>query len=236
MPCGKQRNLAGSKGPLATRRGIGADQVAGIAAQGQRKNGRLETKMIRLTLFTDLIEAIGKVAGTLKSAADIPKSEREKYRQTFDETYRLMDTTLNMVIIRLGDILYFNDDFTFLDGVAKLDNFADWHEAERQFRLCQSLRVAVRETETLNGKLTGRISAKHWDTMMQLMGSTLASESDIADQLSVKFQELADAARTATADTPDAAKVREQVKAFRESLIQERRQLIQQEIALHEST
>jgi len=35
----------------------------------------------------------------------MPKAEREKVRQTLDKTYRLLDTTLNMVIFRLGDIL-----------------------------------------------------------------------------------------------------------------------------------
>ena len=41
----------------------------------------------------------------LKAIANLPKAEREMRRQTLNETYRLMDTSLSMVIIRLGDIV-----------------------------------------------------------------------------------------------------------------------------------
>ena len=49
---------------------------------------------MEIKLFTDLIDAIGKVASGLKAIANLPKAERGKYRQTLDETYRLIDTTL----------------------------------------------------------------------------------------------------------------------------------------------
>jgi hypothetical protein len=60
---------------------------------------------MKLSLFTDLIDALGKVAGGLKAIVNLPKAEREVMHQTLDGTYRLIDTTLNRVIIRLGDIL-----------------------------------------------------------------------------------------------------------------------------------
>lgn len=63
-----------------------------------------QTTIIELKLFTDLIDALGKVAGGLKAIVNLPKAEREAMRRTLDETYRLIGTTLNMVIIRLGDI------------------------------------------------------------------------------------------------------------------------------------
>lgn len=40
-------------------------------------------------LFTDLIDALGKVAGGLNAIVNLPKAERETIRQTLDETYRL---------------------------------------------------------------------------------------------------------------------------------------------------
>ena len=42
---------------------------------------------------------------SVKSIVNMPKAEWEKVRQTLDKTYRLLDTTLNMVIFWLGDIL-----------------------------------------------------------------------------------------------------------------------------------
>ena len=56
---------------------------------------------MELKLFTDLIDALGKVAGGLKALVNLPKAERETMRRTLDETYRLIDTALNMVTIRV---------------------------------------------------------------------------------------------------------------------------------------
>jgi hypothetical protein len=69
---------------------------------------------MELKLFTDLIDALGKVAGGLKAIVNLPKTEREMIRRTLDETYRLIDTTLNMVIIRLGEIQHLTSDEDFL--------------------------------------------------------------------------------------------------------------------------
>lgn len=43
-------------------------------------------------------------------------------RQTLDDTDHLIDTTLNMVIIRLGDTLLLAADNDFLREAARLDN------------------------------------------------------------------------------------------------------------------
>ena len=74
-------------------------------------------------LFTDLVDALGKVAGGLKAIVNLPKAEREAMRRTLDETYRRIDTTLNMVIIRLGDILLEATDAGFLREATRLDNY-----------------------------------------------------------------------------------------------------------------
>jgi hypothetical protein len=63
---------------------------------------KAQTTIMELKLFTDLIDALGKVAGELIAIVNLPKAEREAMRRTLDETYRLIDTTLNMVIIRLN--------------------------------------------------------------------------------------------------------------------------------------
>lgn len=60
---------------------------------------------MELKLFTDLIDAVGKGSSALKAIVNLPKAERETIRRTPDETYRLIETKLNTVIIRLRDIL-----------------------------------------------------------------------------------------------------------------------------------
>lgn len=114
-------------------------------------------------LFTDLIDALGKVAGGLKAIVNLPKSERETIRRTLDETYRLIDTTRNMLIVRLGDIQLQPTDDVVLREVARLVNYNEWMQAEREFRLCSSLRVALRETEALVDRQFGTVSTKDWE-------------------------------------------------------------------------
>ncbi|MDL1863626.1 hypothetical protein FBQ90_00170 [Betaproteobacteria bacterium PRO5] len=131
---------------------------------------------MNLELFTDLIDALGKVAGSIKAIVNLPKAERETIRRTLDETYRFIDTTLNMVTIRLGDIQHHTFDDNFLREAVRFDNYNEWIQTEREFRLCRSLRVALRETETFAGRLTGAVSAKDWDTLLWQMQIILSTE------------------------------------------------------------
>ena len=91
-------------------------------------------------LFSDMIDALRIVTSTSKSSTSLPKAERGRYRQTMAGNYRLIDTTLNMIVILLGDILLPVNDKEFVQEVTSLDNFSDWMRAEGEFRLCQSLR------------------------------------------------------------------------------------------------
>ena len=188
---------------------------------------------MELKLFTDLIDALGKVAGGLKAIVNLPKAEREAMRRTLDETYRLIDTTLNMVIIRLGDILLHAADHDFLREAARLDNYNEWMRAEREFRLCRSLRVAVREMETLAGTLAGAVSAKDWDGLLQQMRAILATEGELALFIGQQFQQRASDARSAGQDTKRTQSIRDALAAFRAALIAERQELIKQELELY---
>lgn len=189
---------------------------------------------MELKLFTDLIDALGKVASGLKAIVHLPKAERETMRQTLDETYRLIDTTLNMVIIRLGDILLLAAGDDFLREAARLDNDNEWMQAEREFRLCRSLRVALRETETLAGKLVGTVSTKDWDALLQQMHAILATEGEVAQFIGQQFQQHASDARNTGQDSKQTQSIRDALAAFRAALIAERQELIKQELTLYE--
>ena len=150
-------------------------------------------------LFTDLIDALGKVASGLKALVNLPKAERVAMHRTLDETYRLIDTTLNMVIIRL----------------------------------CRSLRVALRETQTLAGKLAGAVSAKDWDALLQQMQSIFATEGEVAQFIGQQFQQHASDARHSGQNAKLTQSIRDGLAAFRASLIAERQELIKQELELY---
>lgn len=189
---------------------------------------------MELKLFSDLIDALGKVVGGLKAVANMPKAEREAIRRTLDETYRLVDTTLNMVIIRLGDILLHTSDVDFLNEVTRLDNYNEWMQAERELRLCRSLRVALRETETLANRLVGFVSTKDWSALLQQMQTILATEGEVALLIAQQFQKLADEGRDASQNSQLTQAVRDKLSTFRGALAAERQKLINQELSLYE--
>lgn len=85
---------------------------------------------IELKFFTGLIDALGKVAVGLKAIVSLPKAERETMRWTQDETYRLIATTLNLVIIRLDDMLLETSDNDFLREDVWLNIYNEWMQAE----------------------------------------------------------------------------------------------------------
>lgn len=143
-------------------------------------------------LFTDPIDVLGNVADGLKAIVNMPEAEREATRCKLDGTYRLVDTTLNMVIIRLGEVPLYAADDDFLCEAARLDNHNEWMQAEREFRLCRSLRAVLRETQTLAGKLVG---AKDWDTLPQQMRASSRPKGEVALSIGQQFQRSADDAR-----------------------------------------
>jgi hypothetical protein len=66
-----------------------------------KDSNRGRVTIMELKLFTNLIDAIGKVAGGLKSIVSLPKAEREAMRRALDETYLVIGTTSNTDIMRL---------------------------------------------------------------------------------------------------------------------------------------
>jgi len=185
-----------------------------------------------IKLFTDIIDAIAKVGEGLKTIAGMPKAERAAIRQTLEDTYRLIDTTLNMIIIRLGDIMLPGKEDSFIDEVIRLENFDGWINAEREFRLCRSLRVAQRETETFLGKLTSVVSVKDLGSLKEQMQALLATEGEVAAYISLNFRQIADEARNANQDIQKILAVRAAITDFRNALVKEHVQLINNEIEL----
>jgi len=189
---------------------------------------------MEIKLFSDMLDTLAKIGGGIKALANLPKSKREKYRETLAETYRLIDVTLNMVINRLWDILREKDDQKFLQEVINLEYYPSWYEAERSFRLCQALRASKRETETMRSELVGRMSAKDWDALLGQMQAVLTAENQVANYIGHKFLRLATFAGNLSPTPESMAELRGRVSTFKDSLMAERQQLLQQEVELYE--
>ncbi|MCA9468757.1 MAG: hypothetical protein KC643_25415 [Nitrospira sp.] len=130
--------------------------------------------------FTDLIDALGKVATGLKALVQLPKAERE-------------------------------------------------------FRLCRSLRFALLETESLAGHLACVVSTKDWDGLLKNMRAILTTEQEVALFIGQKFQHLAEDARVIRRGKKRIQSLRNTLTAVRTSLLAERQALIKQETELYDS-
>ena len=138
-----------------------------------------------------------------------------------------------MVIIRLGNILLYAADDDLLCEAGRPDNFDEWMQSEREFRLCRSLRVALRETQTLAGKLTGAVSTKDWDALLQQRQSILAIEGEMVLFIGQQFHRSTDDVGNANLDVQKTSAIRDALAAFRTALIPERKELIKQEFELY---
>ena len=84
---------------------------------------------MELKHLTDLIDDLGKVDDGSNSLANLPKTERENYRHALGGTYRLIYTTLNMVVVHPGDILFLEATPSILAEVAqsKINEYLNIH-------------------------------------------------------------------------------------------------------------
>lgn len=146
---------------------------------------------MELTLLTGLIDALGKVAGGLKAIVNLPQGGARDDAQMLDETYRVIDTTLNMVATRLGDLPLLPADDGVLRGAARLDNCNKWM-AVKGVPLCRSLRVALRKTETLVGKLIGASAPRTGTPYCDRCTPFLGTEGEVALFIGQQFQRSAD--------------------------------------------
>jgi len=172
-----------------------------------------------IKLFTDLTDSLDKIGGWLKSAANLPKNERDKYRDVLDDTYSIIDAGFLLVITRLSDILdpAHSDRFDF--EVRNLGNKKEWLETEKKIRLCASLRRTRKEMDTLKGDFAGAISTSDWKKLKEDIDPLLeVIEGEIARHLSDQLVWL------------DQNPTRSNVEAVMESLKEDRRKLIQKQI------
>ncbi|MEZ4868083.1 MAG: hypothetical protein R3C14_42535 [Caldilineaceae bacterium] len=180
-------------------------------------------------LFTEIVE---KLVSAAQSLMNLTKDERTKYREVLSETCRLLDTTLNMVIAKLGHIASIKDDTEFLKAVKALDNYEEWLRVEREIWLCQNLRATVAESETLQDKLTGKVSIAKWDELLSQMRYMLGVERDLARYINEHIELLVAAAQAEIDGGQPPEVVRQLVSAYRTSLLRERQDLIQLEVKI----
>jgi hypothetical protein len=179
-----------------------------------------------MSFIQDIVQKLWEVAPTLLA---LPKQERDEYRKVLDDTFKMMDTIINMIIIKLGNINHIADDSQFLNEVTLLDNYQDWLTKERDFELCKSLRDTLSETRSARQKLVGKISVNNWDALIGGMEKVLNSERPLAEYISAMFREVSDMPR----NNLKVDQIRETIKGYRDSLDETRHALISLESMMY---
>ncbi len=178
---------------------------------------------VKLDFFGDILDSLGKIISTLKSIKNIPKVKRDGIRETLSGTYLLLNTTLNMILIRLAEIYRIQDETTFIQEVTLIQYDGTWVDSERAFQLCEGLKYGLREWEVLDQSLINLISLKNWKELKLEMEKILAGENELANFISQNFKRLED---IASKDPKNIAKLKQEIQSFLKVLNIERRKLI----------
>ena len=186
---------------------------------------------MEIKVFSDMINALEQVGKGILSIKDLQVRKRQHYRKVIDETYRLLDSAILLVLNRLSNLLLIEKQEDFIRELRGLDNFTEWTNIERQVRLCNNLHTTGREMEDLYNKLIDRISLRNPGEFQNLTWALLyEGEAGLANFISKSLKNLSEMADTAAQSSDDYEKVRKAVRKTRNALRKERLNLISSEI------
>jgi hypothetical protein len=191
---------------------------------------------IEVGVFSDVIDALEKVAKAVISIKDIPKKQRSRYQEAVRDAFTLLNSAVNLVLHRLGDILIEDDRNKFADELRRLDNQKEWWELEREVRLCRKLREVHPEIDSFTlGKMPVRLGSKDWDNVRTLVDQILEREGEMADFISLRLSRLAQLASKAQQSTEGYEASRRAVARARKTLEKERKRLLSAELQFLEA-
>lgn len=186
---------------------------------------------MEIKIFSDAIDALEKVAKAVIALKNIPKQERQRYKEAVKDSYTLMNSAVNLVFLRLGDILLLDTKGEFLKEVRRLDNTQEWLQLERDVRLCNKLREVHGEIDNfVLTRMLVRLGSRDWDNVRQLVDELLEREGTLADYISASLKKLAGQASAASRSSREYASLRRIVTRTRGVLEKERQRLIASEL------
>ncbi|MFX0023929.1 MAG: hypothetical protein ACFE9S_16500 [Candidatus Hermodarchaeota archaeon] len=153
----------------------------------------MEVKPVKVKVFSDMIESIGKIWNTIKSIAKIPKKERVRYRQQFRNTLDTMNDAISLINARLRELLSMINK-GWINGLdyelTLLGDQEDWRDIERRVRLCRNLRDARSDMNYLIDKFKARISIKDTKELKENFDKILTGEDELADYIVISLRDL----------------------------------------------
>ncbi len=190
---------------------------------------------IKINFFAGILDAIGKVVAGIKGISNIPTQAREEIRDTLSDTFKMLDSTINVVIFRLSEILRISDEIDFKEAVQNLPYDEKWKAVEREMRLCSSLRHSIVEWKRPKSSFINHISTSDWNEAVRLMEGILNNETALAGYIAGTFSGLLSEFNMYNYEfttTADFGKIKNKIQEIRKGLDGERLTLIQMEIDL----
>lgn len=188
---------------------------------------------VRFTLpigvFKDAVDALETLGSMAAQAGGVPGARRKRYLQAVQDAYQLLNTAMNLVLVRLGD-LSLEKKKGFLDGLAALDNIHEWLAIERQLKLCSSLRATHTELDTAILRMSF-LRGRDWDKMRVLVDEVLEREGSLADFITKKLSSLSKRASKAAKSPEEYKRARQAVARVRATVAKERERLMRSETA-----
>ena len=119
----------------------------------------------------------------------------------------------------------------FFDEVKRLDNFEEWHQVERDVRLCRSLRATGREMSILGERLKNMIALRNKEKFSFNVFNILeVGERELADLIADSLYKLVIKAEKTPEDSEGYKKLKRAVKKMRDTFRKERMKLISAEL------
>ena len=185
---------------------------------------------MNLKPFSDVIDAMQKVADMAGRIASIPKTKRLKLQEAVREAFTLLNSAVNIVYHRLTDATLKDGDADFRLDIRSLSNVSEWQGLERQMRMCEALRLSHRELDSLSMTAPDLVlGSRDWKNIRVLVDEVLEREGELADYIARALERLADQAESSKSPE-DIKKLRAAVKRAARQLSKDRRRLMEAEL------
>ncbi len=174
--------------------------------------------------FKEMIDDLGRAQEGLRSDKANLREKRETVFEALEEIYCLMSTTINMIIVRLKDILKSAEDGQLAKELANFQKQEEWALAEKNFRFCSTISTIKSHLDEML-KIQAQDSQK-WMPYLKKISDVFKSEDSVSSYIAGRFPDYLSQAKSGGADIKNPAQTRKLLFDMRNSLQKERRMLV----------
>ncbi len=154
--------------------------------------------------FSEVFGILKELASGVKSAIQIPETQRKEMTDSIADTAELIDETLTILKQHLTTIiseLKFGNRQNAKIQISQLADFPGWEDKYRRFQLCDALRLAVNKLEKKGlYKYLNNISFNDTETIQQRMFDYIGGEINAARSVGTMLQGLTPLADSVDSD------------------------------------